>query len=151
MDKIKVVILSNGELQVKEIVNTLEELQGIVGGYIEMPFLGGIFNKHKINPIVNEEGKFIKSLNPEIALIDSNTNKVLDVVYGNCVFTSHDIHGETISLNDEQIKVVMEELKQEVTLNYNDSKKQHTVRALFIWRIDRKYLKENNKTTWHSS
>ena len=132
MDKIKVVILSDGELQVKETANTLEELQSIVGGYIEMPFLGGIFNKHKINPIINEEGKFIKTLNPEIALIDSNTNKVLDVIYGNCIFASHDMYGETISLNDEQIKVVMEELKQEVSLSYNDSEKQHIVRALFI-------------------
>lgn len=128
----QVIVLSNGKLEVKEIKNTLEELQKIVGGYIEIPFLGGIFNKHKINPIINEEGKFIEDLKPEIALINRNTNKVLDIVYGNCIFASHDMHGETIALNDEQIKIVMEELKQDVTLTYQDSGKEFTVKALFI-------------------
>ena len=45
----QVIVLSNGKLEVKEIENTLEELQRIVGGYIEIPFLGGIFNHNKIN------------------------------------------------------------------------------------------------------
>lgn len=128
----QVIVLSNGKLEVKEIENTLENLQSIVGGYIEIPFLGGVFNKYKINSIINEEGKFIEDLKPEIALIDGNTDKILDIVYGNCIFASHDEHGETISLNDEQIKIVMEELKQDVTLTYQDSGKEFTVKALFI-------------------
>lgn len=132
MDKIKTIVLSNGKLEVKEIENTLEELQRIVGGYIEIPFLGGIFNKNKINPIINEEGKYIEGLKPEIALIDGNTNKVLDIVYGNCIFASHDEHGETISLNEEQIKIVMEELKNDVTLTFQDNGKEVVVKALFI-------------------
>lgn len=128
----QVIVLSNGKLEVKEIENTLENLQSIVGGYIEIPFLGGIFNKYKINPIINEEGKFIEDLKPEIALIDGNTTKILDVVYGNIIFASHDEHGETISLNDEQIEIVMEELKQDVTLTYQDSGKEFIVKALFV-------------------
>lgn len=128
----QVIVLSNGKLEVKEIENTLEELQKIVGGYIEIPFLGGIFNKYKINPIINEEGKFIEDLKPEIALIDGNTKKILDVVYGNIIFASHDEHGETIALNDEQIKVITEELKMDVTLTYKDNGKEFTVKALFI-------------------
>lgn len=132
MDKIKVIVLSNGKLEVKEIENTLENLQKIVGGYIEIPFLGGVFNENKINPIINEEGKYIEGLRPEIAMINSNTNQILDIVYGNIIFASHDEHGETISLNDEQIKVVMEELKNDVTLTYQDSGKEVIVKALFI-------------------
>lgn len=132
MNKIKTIVLSNGKLEVKETENTLEELQKIVGGYIEIPFLGGIFNKNKINVIINEEGKFIEDLKPEIALIDGNTKRVLDIVYGNCIFASHDMHGETISLNEEQINVVMEELKTDITLTYQDSGKEFTVKALFM-------------------
>lgn len=128
----KVLILSNGQLEEKEIENTLEELQKIVGGYIEIPFLGGIFNKHKINPIINEEGKFIEGLKPEIALIDSNTKKILDIVYGNCIFASHDAEGNTIGLNDKQIKVVMQELQMNVTLTYQDNGKEFVVKALFL-------------------
>lgn len=132
MDKIKTIVLSNGKLEVKEIENTLENLQSIVGGYIEIPFLGGIFNENKINVIINEEGKFIEDLKPEIAMIDVNTNQILDVVYGNCIFASHDMHGETISLNEEQIKIVMEELKNNVTLTFQDNGKEVVVKALFI-------------------
>lgn len=132
MNLIKAIVLSNEKLEVKEIENTLENLQSIVGGYIEIPFLGGQFNKNKINPIINEEGKYIEGLRPEIAMIDGNTNKVLDIVYGNCIFASHDMYGETISLNDEQIEIVMEELKNDVTLTFQDSGKEVVVKALFI-------------------
>ena len=72
----KVLILSNNELKEKEIKNTLEELQEIVGGYIEIPFLSRVFNDNKINIIINEEGKYIEGLRPEIAIIKNN--KILD-------------------------------------------------------------------------
>ena len=128
----QVIVLSNGKLEVKEIENTLEELQQIVGGYIEIPLLGGVFKKHNIDTIINEEGKYIEGLKPEIALINGKTKQILDVVYGNCIFASHDIHGETIALNDEQIKVVMEELKLDITLTYQDNNKEFIVKALFV-------------------
>lgn len=127
----KVLILSNGKLEEKEIDNTLEELQKIVGGYIEFPLLGGVFKKHNIDTIINEEGKYIEGLKPEIALIDSNTKKILDVVYGNCIFASHDADGNTIALTDKQIKVVMQELQMDVTLTYQDVDKEFVVKALF--------------------
>lgn len=128
----RVLILSNGILKEKEIENTLEELQGIVGGYIEFPLLGGVFKKNIIDTIINEEGKFIEGLKPEIALIDSNTKKILDVVYGNCIFASHDAGGNTIGLTDEQIKVVKQELQLDITLTYQDIEKEFIVKALFM-------------------
>ena len=126
----KVLVLSNNELKEKEIDNTLEELQKIVGGYIEIPFLSRVFNENKINIIINEEGKFIEGLKPEIAIIKNN--QILDIVYGNCIFASHDIEGNTIALNEEQTKIVKEELKTEVILTSPDTEKQHITKALFI-------------------
>lgn len=128
----RVLILSNGMLEEKEIENTLEELQGIVGGYIEFPLLGGVFKKNIIDTIINEEGKYIEGLKPEIALIDSNTKKILDVVYGNCIFASHDNEGNTIGLNDKQIKIVKQELQMDVTLTFQDVGKEFIVKALFV-------------------
>ena len=128
----KVIVLSNGQLEEKEINNALEELQGIVGGYIEFPLLGGVFKKNIIDTIINEEGKYIEGLKPEIALIDSNTKKILDVVYGNCIFASHDNEGNTIGLNDKQIKVIKQELQMNVTLTFQDVEKEFIVKALFI-------------------
>lgn len=128
----KVMVLSNGQLEEKEINNALEELQGIVGGYIEFPLLGGVFKKNIIDTIINEEGKYIEGLKPEIALIDSNTKKILDVVYGNCIFASHDNEGNTIGLNDKQIKVIKQELQMNVTLTFQDVEKEFIVKALFI-------------------
>ena len=128
----QVIVLSNGKLEVKEIENTLENLQKIVGGYIEIPYLSKVLNENKINIIINEEGKFIEGLNPEIALIDGKTNGILDIVYGNCVFASHDEHGETIGLNEEQMKIVMEELEQDIILTYKDNGKEFKVKAMFL-------------------
>lgn len=128
----KVLVLSNGELKEKEIDNTLEELQKIVGGYIEFPFLGNKFKDNVIDVIINEEGKFIEGLKPEIAIVNEKVGSIMDIVYGNCVFASHDKEGNTVALTDEQIKVVMEELEVVIELMNKDTMENFEVRALFI-------------------
>ena len=128
----KVLVLSNNELKEKEINNTLEELQKIVGGYIEIPFISRVFNDNKINIIINEEGKYIDGLKPEIAVIKKETNSILDIVYGNCIFASHDHEGNTIELNEEQKQIVKEELKTDIVLKDSKAEKQHITKALFI-------------------
>ena len=126
----KVLVLSNGELKPQEINNTLEDLQKIVGGYIEIPFLSQKFLEHDIDIIINEEGKYIEGLKPEIAVVKEETGTILDLVMGNCVFASHDNDGETIELNEKQKKIVEKELGYTAVLKYKD--KKHIVRVLFI-------------------
>ena len=128
----KVMILSNGELEVKEIENTLEELQKIVGGYIEFPYLSETFRKNIIDVIINEEGKYIEGLKPEIAIVDKKAITILDVVYGNCIFASHDAEGNTIGLNDRQIEIIVEELETEMELLSTKTLENFSVRALYI-------------------
>ena len=105
-----VLVLSNGELKEREITNELKDLQEIVGGYIEVPYLSKVFNENEIDIIINEEGKFIEGLRPEIAVVDGETGDLLDVVYGNCIFASHDKEGYTIELTEEQTRIVEYEL-----------------------------------------
>lgn len=126
----KVLVLSNGELKVKEIDNTLEVLQKIVGGYIEIPYLSEVFAKNGIDVIINDEGKFIEGMKPEIAIVKDGTNEVLDVVMGNCIFASHNDEGDTVALNEVQIMIVQNELKMEAILTM--SGKQHIVKVLTI-------------------
>lgn len=126
-----VLVLSNGKLKQKNINNTLEALQEIVGGYIEIPFLSEIFFKNEIDIIINDEGKFIEGLNPEIAIVRKGDNQIADIVYGNCIFASHDEQGETVSLSDEQIKVITEELK-DVILTNQETGEINTIKALLI-------------------
>ena len=106
----KVLVLSNNKLEKKEITNELEDLQAIVGGYIEIPYLSQVFNENGIDVIINEEGKFIDGLKPGIAIIDGETERILDIVYGNCIFASHDEEGNTTGLTEEQMEVVEKEL-----------------------------------------
>ena len=128
----KVLVLSNGKLEIKEIENTLEELQKIVGGYIEIPFLSKVFVDNIIDIIINEEGKYVDGLKPEIAIVNSKTKQVLDVVYGNCIFASHDVEGNTVALNDEQIEIIKEELNSEVVLYNQNTDKEVLVKVLFV-------------------
>lgn len=128
----RVLVLKNGKLQEKKIKNSLEELQSIVGGYIEFPFLGNKFRDNTIDVIINEEGKFIEGLKPEIAMVDRETKSILDIVYGNCIFASHDEEGNAIGLNDEQIKIIMEELQMNVLLSYKNNEKEFVAKALFL-------------------
>lgn len=127
----KTLVLSNGKLKEKEIENTLEELQKIVGGYIEIPYLSKRFNDNGIDVIINEEGKFIEGLKPEIAVIDGTTKQILDVINGSCVFVSHDEEGNTVELNDKQKKIVMEELRMEATLTYHETGEEVVAKVLF--------------------
>ena len=128
----KVLVLSDGEFITKEIGNNLEDLQNIVGGYIEIPFLSQKFLEHDIDIIINEEGKFIEGMTPEIAVMKRGTSTILDLVMGNCVFASHDEKGNTISLNDKQTKIVMEELNTNILLSNKEENKTFFVKALFI-------------------
>ena len=128
----KVLVLSNGEFTTQEITNSLEDLQKIVGGYIEIPFLSKTFGQNWIDIIINEEGKFIEGLRPEIAIIDSEEIKILDIVYGNCIFVSHDEEGNTVELNDSQVLIVSGELVTKMKLMSNDTMEIFEVRALFV-------------------
>ena len=128
----EVLVLSNGKFTKKEINGELEELQKIVGGYIEIPYLSKVFNENEIDIIINEEGKFIDGLNKEIAVIDKETNEILDIVYGNCIFASHDEEGNTTGLSTEQMKTVLNELAMEVMVTYKSSNKHTVMKALFV-------------------
>lgn len=128
----KVLVLSNGKLETKEIGNRLEDLQEIVGGYIEIPFLSETLYEKGIDVIINEEGKLIDGLKPEIAIVNEKQGNILDLVYGNCIFTSHDDEGETVGLTEEQIKVVTEELETVVELMNKRDLETFEVRVLFI-------------------
>ena len=128
----KVLVLSNGELKEKEIGTELEDLQEIVGGYIEIPYLGDVFVNNGIDVIINEEGKLIEGLKAEIAIVSEQRGTILDLVYGNCIFASHNAEGETIGLTDEQIQIVNNELETVIELMNKRDLKVFEVRALFI-------------------
>jgi hypothetical protein len=128
----KVLVLSNGELKAQDIGEGLEELQKIVGGYIEIPFLGHKFSCNNIDVIINEEGKLIGGLKPEIAVVNEERGNILDIVYGNCIFASHDEDGNTVGLTKEQMQIVMEELETVIELMNRRTLEEYEVRALFI-------------------
>lgn len=127
----KTLILSNGQLEQKEIKNTLEALQEIVGGYIEIPFLSQIFFENDIDIIINEEGKYIEGLKPEIAIVSKESGTILDLVYGTCIFASHDKYGETVALNLEQAEIINKELK-DVILTHQDTGEIQLIKALLV-------------------
>ena len=128
----KVLVLSNGELKVQEIGTELEDLQKIVGGYIEIPFLSQKFFEHGIDIIINKEGKLIDGLKAEIAIVNEKQGNILDIVYGNCVFASHDDEGNTIGLAEEQIEIVNNELETIIELMNRKTFEEFEVRVLFI-------------------
>ena len=117
MASIKVLVLSGGEFEARNIPNTLDALQEIVGGYIEIPYISDNLGEYNIDIIINEEGKFIGGMNKEIAVVDKSTNKVLDIIFGNCIFASTDEDGYTIGLTEEQISIVEKLLRGGIIFN----------------------------------
>lgn len=91
MDKIKVLIVETiRDPYVKEIINTLEEKQKIVGGLIQITEL-----EEDVDLIFNEESKI---LNLEMNRIIKN-----DIVCGTFIITGQ-TNGESTSLTEKQIR-----------------------------------------------
>ena len=101
MEKLRVVIKRCGEKPCyKEIDNTLEELQGIVGGYIEVYPV----NKN-ISIICNEEGKLLDL--PINFIIQSNRR--IEIINGDCLFvgnSDYDFRSLTIEEVEETIELL---------------------------------------------
>ena len=66
----KVLVLSNGELKVREIGNSLEDLQKIVGGYIEIPFFFFFLWDNGIDIVIFVVGGFIEGAIRVIAILE---------------------------------------------------------------------------------
>ena len=112
----KVLVLSNGNFIQKEIETGLDALQNEVQGYIEIPFLSEKLHDNLIDMIINEEGKFIDGLKVEIAVV--HQGKIVDLVFGNVVFASFDMEGNTIGLTEEQIEFVKQELNRQMIIKH---------------------------------
>lgn len=104
--KHKVIIKKPNETaRIQTIESGLEELQNIVDGYIEYPYIEQ-FHEKGISIIVNEEGKLI-NLEPSIAL--NYKGQMIDYFCGNVIFigTKETKYGtENDSLTDEQINFI---------------------------------------------
>lgn len=110
------------EIKVNNNIVTCEELHNAIGGNFEHINFNENFIKNRIDIWVDEEGK-LKDLKPSIALINQG-KQIVDVLAGDVIFTSTDELGNTLSLHDNQIKIIKEEIKYTCMLaiqNNNDS------------------------------
>lgn len=111
----------NEDFQVME-TNTLslEYLQSQVGGFIELVNWFEDLNNLGIDMWINEEGKLIENLKTTFIVVDNN-GEVVDAIFGDVVFTSTDMEGNTIGLNDIQIQKIKKILGQQVGVTSNGS------------------------------
>lgn len=90
----KVIVKQAGrQPEVREIENTLEAFQSIVGGYIE------VIRFKECLLVCNEEGK--------LQGLESNFRLGYDVIVGDVIFTQSDSAGEFIDLSQSDIEIVM--------------------------------------------
>jgi hypothetical protein len=99
------------ELHNKEVEDTYELIRNAVEGYIEALRLS-----ETCTLWINEEGK-INELEPNFFLLDRAGNRV-DYVAGNVIFTGVDENGDTVSLSEEDVKLIEERFVSRVALMY---------------------------------
>lgn len=100
MKEIKVITVKDGTPKVEKIMDDLKTLQGIVGGYIEIPYISEQLANKGIDIIINEEGK-LEGLKPSFVVVGKG-GEVIDVICGNVIFTSHDKKGNQQGLTKSQ-------------------------------------------------
>lgn len=99
------------QAEVVEIDNNLEELQKIVGGYIEAVYLPNVRN---VIGFVNDEGLLI-GLEPNIYRPEYK-----DAFVGPIVFVGNGKNGDSVSLTDERIKKITNYLKANSVKNFTE-------------------------------
>ena len=82
----------------------LHYLQDLVGGYLEHFIISDHLNDLHIDMWIDEEGK-LKTLEPTWALLDQE-DQLVDVIYGNCVFSKYNDEGETLGLSMDEVRIV---------------------------------------------
>ena len=95
---------------------SLEYMQEVVGGFIERVSFIDPLDELNIDMWANDEGKLIDGLKPTFVVLD-NKDKLVDIIMGDTIFTSRDRHGNTIGLNDMQIKIIKNHFKTAAILN----------------------------------
>lgn len=109
-----VYIQPNEEAKITLIDPSLESLQNMVNGYIEMfyPF------PEEVAIICNDEGKYNGSL-PNRAIYDAN-GEIMDIIFGSFLIVGIGEDGEFTSLTEEQQKHYYEMFKSRETMVYEN-------------------------------
>lgn len=93
-----VVVEPNRKPYVKEIPNTLEAMEDIVGGWIKNVTIGETEKGARVGIVVNEEGKFH----------DLPFNRRIihfDVLVGTFFITAYNLAGDAVSLSNEECEM----------------------------------------------
>jgi hypothetical protein len=98
---------------VEEVASGLESMQKMVGGYIERIVLEAYwpaFEGSSIDLYAHEESKMQEGWRERInfPLPHPDTGETFDVAVGDVFFCASDDEGESISLTDEQIALILE-------------------------------------------
>lgn len=109
---------------------TLKGLQKLVDGYIEIPRLSKLYYENNIDIIVNEEGLYREDFDITAALFDSTTCEVLTILKGPIIFTAYDEKGETLSLREDQIKIIEDNFETVQIINKNNVDEYYTVMVI---------------------
>ena len=91
-------------------VNWKELSRLLDGGYIEHCTFSKKLYDNKIDMWVDDSGK-VKGLDIGVVIINKCSGNVVEILAGNVVFTSFDNMGNTYPLNEEQIKIVKDNLR----------------------------------------
>ena len=133
-----VLVLNPGEIIPREksltskdnITLDLEDMQEIVNGRIEIPYISEELYKKKIDMVVNEEGK-IANLENSLFILDKN-NKILDIIAGSILFCGVGEEGTSICLTYEQIKFIKKSINEHSKVNVDGEIKNYYLPSLLV-------------------
>ena len=110
-------------------INGLEDMQKIVGGYIETwDYISELYD-NGISLYCNDEGK-LQGLDP--ALVVTNNGKTVEMICGNILFCGYDSEGETVPLTEKQVKII----KSIFTRSMYMQKSNNRLNAIVGYTID---------------
>lgn len=109
--KVKGLILNPNKEDGSLTIETLEvdsldytDIQKIVEGTFDIPFLSEKLSENNIDCFINDEGKFL-DVGISAVIVDEKRN-IIDYIKGNMLLIGHNEEGETIGLTDKQLDYI---------------------------------------------
>lgn len=102
------------EVNVDGVRLSLDKLQSLVGGYIELANFDDLMARKRVDMFCDEEGKMKRGCLPSIIVLNKNHDTILDAFVGNVVFAANDGNGNTVGLCEEQIDFIKKRLSEKL-------------------------------------
>lgn len=100
--------------RVRIVGETYDLIKSVIEGCFDVVRVG-VLEENNIDIFVDDEGKLLE-LDPNILILDRDTEEMVDYIAGDVIFLSYDNEGNSIGLTEKQLEILDKEVFDEACI-----------------------------------